>query len=56
MIRLERHEDVAIPGAERAVGEVLGVECAVGQADVIENAVDLLIRYLFADFSLDEIK
>ena len=56
MIGLERDQEVAIPRAQRAVGKVLRVQRAVGQANVVENVIDLLSRYLLTDFSFDQIK
>src|ERR1035438_4600153 len=56
MIGLKRHQNVAIPRVQRAVGQVLRVQGAVGQADVVENVVDLRSRYLIADLSLDQVE
>ena len=52
----ERDEDVGIgcAGEARAIVDV--VDVADGQADVIENVVDLCGRYLFADLALHKIE
>ncbi len=52
---LEGDEDVGITGTNKAGGGVLGVERAVGQADVVEDIVDLIGRDLFAEVLLDEV-
>ena len=56
MIRLERNQNVAVARAERAVGQVLRVQRAVGQADVVEDVVDLRSWNLLADLSLNQIE
>ncbi len=55
MVFLERHQDVRIARAEQPRSRVLRVQCAVGQADVVEDVVDLGLRHLAADGLLHQI-
>ncbi len=56
VIGLERYQNVAVPCAQRSVGQVLRVQRAVGQADVVEDVVDLISWYLLTDLSLNQIE
>src|SRR5580692_5222110 len=56
MILLERHQNVAVSGSQRSIGQVLRIHAAIGQADVVENVVDLRRGNFFADLTFNEIE
>src|SRR5215470_18808173 len=56
VIFLQGHHNVAVVCSKRTVGQMLRVQGAVRQADVVQNVVDLARGNLFAYFVFDQIK
>src|ERR1017187_5579213 len=56
MIPLERYQNVPVAVAQSSVGQVLGIQGAVRQADVVENVVDLRSWNFLADLSLHQVE
>ncbi len=52
---LQRHHDVGVGRTDQAVGRIHGVEAAIGQADDVDDVVEIGLRHLGADILLDQI-
>src|ERR1700728_2148214 len=53
MLRIERNQDLCIAGTNGSVGAVGPINTGVGQANVVENGLQFLLRDLLAQHSFD---